>query len=92
MVVLELPQENRDDGVAGEVSVIAAGQEDVCLVEEKDATPCLCQLEDFAKVCLHDVGFIAELAGAEHVEWALYDFCYCLGCEGFAFLWVSSEG
>jgi len=42
LVVLELPQENGNDSVSGQVGVVSSGQEDVCFVEQEDAAPGLC--------------------------------------------------
>ena len=66
--VLELPEEDRDHGIALEVRERALLQEHVCLVNQNDCAPDRGYLEDGGEVVVQGFGMCAEVRCSHHVQ------------------------
>lgn len=62
LIVLESPEENRNQGVSLDVMFVALGQEYIGLVEEQYTVPELSQLEGVLELCLYLSRRNAEVA------------------------------
>ncbi len=66
--VVEGAEEDGDEGVAGEVFVVAVLEEDVGFVEEEDGVPGVGVVEDFFEAALERAGIGADVAAGYLVE------------------------
>jgi hypothetical protein len=72
--VFEEAEEDGDEGVAVDVLNSSLLEEDVCFVKKEDCTPGVGDVEDLLEFCLEGSGVGAELASADHVQWAFEEF------------------
>lgn len=62
LIILELSQEYGDDCVSGQISVVSSSQKDVGFIEQQNAAPGLCQLQDLGEVFLHSLWFVSKFS------------------------------
>lgn len=79
--VLQLPQEDADQRVAGDLVQVPLLEEHVGLVEEEDGAPGVADVEDLLQLRLEVSRVGAQLSGRGHVERALEQLADALGCE-----------
>jgi NADPH:quinone reductase-like Zn-dependent oxidoreductase len=82
--VLELPEEDADEGVSVDVVHVALLQEDIGLVQEKDRTPRVADIQYLLELALQVPRVGAQFAGRRHVQRAFEQFRDAFGRQGLA--------
>ena len=82
--VLELPEKDADEGVPVDVVHVALLQEDIGLVQEKDRTPRVADIEYLLELALQVPRVGAQFTGRRHVQGAFKQFRDALSRQGLA--------